>query len=307
MTIYRYFSQDYVGHSKSSAYLLAIASQYIYHDKPPGKAGEAFEERFERYFTMLSQTDPFDVRIYADSPPDSFPYDTEAAVLSNSKLILVVFRGTEGAQAVRDWLTNLHHLMVRAPDSWGKMHVHRGFYAALSTIYQSVRNRVRATRTNNQKVFLTGHSLGGALATLCAFRLQKVGSVNVDGVYTFGAPRVGDLDFANKYNDILKAKTLRWVYKNDFGPQLPVRAGPAAPAPLYVHSGLLNLVKVSGGIDMDAVDLPVGFSPSSILDHDMRRYIATMYSRLSDDARQTAGNPSYLVKSDVGANGYPII
>jgi len=256
---------------------------------------------------MLSQTDPFDVRIYADSPPDSFPYDTEAAVLSNSKLILVVFRGTEGAQAVRDWLTNLHHLMMRAPDSWGKMHVHRGFYAALSTIYQSVRNRVRATRTNNQKVFLTGHSLGGALATLCAFRLQKVCSVNVDGVYTFGAPRVGDLDFANKYNDILKAKTFRWVYKNDFGPQLPVRAGPAAPAPLYVHSGLLNLVKVSGGIDMDAVDLPVGFSPSSILDHDMRRYIATMYSRLSDDARQTAGNPSYLVKSDVGANGYPII
>jgi len=306
MTIFRYFNQDYVGHSKSAAYLLAITSHYVYHDKPPGGAGEAFEDRFQRLFTTLSATDPFTVRVYADSPPDAFPYDTEVAVLSNSKLIIVVFRGTEGAQGVRDWLTNLHHLMLTPPSSWGSLNVHRGFYNALSTIYQSVRNQVRATRTNNQKVFLTGHSLGGALATLCAFRLQKVGSVGVDGVYTFGAPRVGDLDFANQYNDILKSKTFRWVYKNDFAPQLPDRAGLATNRPRYFHSGLLNSVKPDGSIELDHLDLPAGFDASSIADHDMKRYIATMYSRLSNDARQSASNPAYLVKGDVGANGFPV-
>ncbi len=307
MDIFRYFNQDYVGHSKSAAYLLAITSHYVYNDKPPGSVGEVFEERFRRLFVKLSETDPFAVATYTDSPPDAFPYDTEVAVLSNSKLIIVVFRGTEGAQGVRDWLTNLQHGMHKAPSSWGDLRVHKGFYNALSTVYQSVRNRVRETRTANQKVFLTGHSLGGALATLCAFRLHQVGGVTVNGVYTFGAPRVGDLNFANKYNDILKSKTFRWVYKNDFGPQLPIRAGTGPFAPQYVHSGLLNMVKANGSIEMDHVDLPAGFDSSSIADHDMRRYIFTMQSRLSSDVRQSAGNPAYLVKGDIGANGFPTL
>jgi len=309
MDIFRYFREDYDGHSKSSAYLLAIASYYIYNNKPPGSPGEAFEDRFEDLFVKLSETDPFTVQIYADSPPEAFPYDTEVGVLSNSKLIIVAFRGTEGPQAVRDWLTNVQHLMRKAPDSWGtNLGVHKGFYNALSTVYQSVRNRVRETRTNNQKVFITGHSLGGALATLCAFRLQKVGDVDVDGVYTFSAPRVGDLNFANEYNDILRSKTFRWVYKHDFGPQLPIRAGVGPLAHQYVHSGVLNFVRPNGSIEMDHVDnIPAGFDASSVADHDIGRYVVTMYNRLSNDARQSPNNPAYLVKGDIGANSFPVI
>lgn len=53
--------------------------------------------------------------------------------------------------------------------------------------------------------------------------------------------------------------------------------------------------------------MPAGFDSSSIADHDMRRYIFTMQSRLSGDVRQSAGNPAYLVKGDIGANGFPKI
>ncbi len=308
MDIFRYFREDYDGHSKSSAYLLAITSHYIYNNGPPGGDGETFEGRFENLFTTLSKTDPFMVQIYADSPPEAFPYDTEVGVLSNSKMIIVAFRGTEGPTGFRDWLTNIKHLMRKAPDSWGtNLNVHKGFYSALSTVYQSVRNKVRSTRTNNQKVFLTGHSLGGALATLCAFRFQKVGDVDVNGVYTFGAPRVGDLNFANEYNDILKSKTFRWVYKNDFGPQLPIRAGVGPLAPQYIHSGVLNFVRPNGNIEMDHVDTPAGFDASSIADHNIKRYIFTMQSRLSSKARQSTSNPAYLVKGDIGLNGFPVI
>ena len=47
----------------------------------------------------------------------------------------------------------------------------------------------------NKKVFVTGHSLGGAMAVLCAYRLQEKAKIDVYGVYTYGCPRVGNLQF----------------------------------------------------------------------------------------------------------------
>jgi triacylglycerol lipase len=296
--IYRYFREDYDGHSKANAYLLALLSHYIYKEKLPGSG--TFETRFKGLFQDLSDTDPFNVETFTEALP--FPYDTEVGILSNSRVVLVVFRGTEGVTAIKDWITNSKHLMLDAPDDWGNVKLHNGFYNALSQVYQGVRSEVRSRRTNNQKVFLTGHSLGGALATICAYRFQKVGGVPVAGVYVFGAPRVGDIGFANAYNNLLKDKTFRWVKNLDFASTLPDYAPPPLPTTRYYNVGSLNFIKANGNIEMDHVEFePVGIPSTS--DHDMANYCRTMHARLSKDKRQSAANPEYLVQSDVPATG----
>jgi pimeloyl-ACP methyl ester carboxylesterase len=297
--IFRYFREDHdEGHSKSSAYLLALLCHYVYDGRPPGKG--PFESDFTALVQALSATDMFEVMTFTEAGP--FPYDTEAVVLSNARLILVVFRGTEGAAAFRDWLTNGKHLMHACPASWGSVKAHRGFYNALSTVYQGVRNEVRSRRTNDQKVFLAGHSLGGALATLCAYRFEKVGGVPVTGVYVFGSPRVGDIAFANAYKDLLGSRTFRWVKNLDFASKLPVFAGAPLPSTQYHHVGQLNFINAKGKIEMDAVDSNPGLGYNTT-DHDMPAYVKVMQSRLSTVTRKSATDPDYLVRGDVPATG----
>jgi triacylglycerol lipase len=297
--IFRYFREDYEeGHSKSSAYLLALLSAYVYKGRPPGSG--PFESTFKKFVQELSKTDPFEVLSFTETGP--FPYDTEAVVLSNARLILVVFRGTEGLTAVQDWVTNAKHLMHVCPTSWGAVKAHRGFYNALSTVYQGVRDEVRSRRKNNQKVFLTGHSLGGALAQLCAYRFQKVGGVPVSGVYVFGSPRFADITLANAYNALLGDKTFRWVKDLDFASKLPVYAGAALPSTKYHHVGQLNFINAQGKIQMNAVDSNPGLGYNTV-HHDMPAYVKVMQSRLSTVTRKSPTNPDYLVRSDVPASG----
>jgi len=298
MDIYRYFRGNYDGHSKSTAYLLALPSLYIYKDHPPGLG--TFESRFKFLFENLSTSDPFEIEIYNES--GTIPYDTEVAILSNSSIVIVVFRGTEGPTAIKDWLTNAQHWMTAVPDSWGsgkKISVHKGYYNALSEVYQSVREIVRDRQQNgDRKVFLTGHSLGGALATLCAYRFQKVGGIDVSGVYTFGAPRVGDKEFSIQYS-ILHNKTFRWVNNDDFAAKMPDHAPPLPlTEPKYYHVGQLNHIYQNKSVKLNHGDFEPG-PELSISDHNMAGYCAIMWNRLSNKERSNQSDPDWLVKGDV--------
>eukprot|EP01064_Diplonema_japonicum_P027799 TRINITY_DN4102_c0_g1_i1.p1 TRINITY_DN4102_c0_g1~~TRINITY_DN4102_c0_g1_i1.p1 ORF type:complete len:397 (+),score=54.95 TRINITY_DN4102_c0_g1_i1:88-1191(+) len=96
-----------------------------------------------------------------------------------------------------------------------------------------------------KRVVVTGHSLGGALATLYGVHLKKslkkfgVCPTSVDfKVITFGSPRVGDRDFALHTNDVLTRggvpgyEHLRWVHESDIVPRVP-----GAWLSGYVHTG----------------------------------------------------------------------
>jgi hypothetical protein len=79
-------------------------------------------------------------------------------------------------------------------------------------------------------VWFTGHSLGGALATLAAGRYERAPEV-----YTFGAPRVGD----GEYVESLDTPVYRIVNGRDVVPKLPVR-GP------YRHAGAEKYIDGEG-------------------------------------------------------------
>lgn len=92
--------------------------------------------------------------------------------------------------------------------------VHRGFY----NIYLSIRHQLWLWRKryNIPIVFITGHSLGGALSTLCAFDFNNVNPIH----YSFASPRVGNREFANKFNKLLPY-SCSIVNTCDIVPQLP--------------------------------------------------------------------------------------
>ena len=120
----------------------------------------------------------------------------------------VIFPGTSSCA---DWITDFK--FRREP--WFEGSVHRGFRAA----YESVERQIRERIPCHSKVIIAGHSLGGALATLCAHSIN--GFVRVENVFTFGSPRVGNGTFVRSYNKHLGDVTARIVNAHDPVPYVP--------------------------------------------------------------------------------------
>lgn len=115
-------------------------------------------------------------------------------------IVVVSFRGTEADQwsdikvDVKMWKTGL-------AEGWGS--VHKGFHAAYGSVRELLTDKLAEVDGAEIGVWITGHSLGGALATLLAadlMRQMEAGrALALRGVYTFGSPRVGDNAFAARF------------------------------------------------------------------------------------------------------------
>ena len=110
----------------------------------------------------------------------------------DSNTVYVVFRGTESPD---DWLANIELRHVPQQHGWGN--VEEGFNRVYAPCSQVIIAAIRDAEA--AQVLVAGHSLGGALATLCAADLKS--TLNIDPtVYTLASPRVGDVAFANRFN-----------------------------------------------------------------------------------------------------------
>ena len=147
------------------------------------------------------------------------PIDTQGFVVGNQDTIVVAFRGTQTNEPL-DWITDAKFLPVGGPGGFGL--VHQGFHLALNVVFPQLLAAIERLRDNGQSIWFTGHSLGGALALLAAWRV-KVESGDkhwAQGVYTFGQPCIGDRVFATKYDGLLQSRTFRFVNHNDLVPRL---------------------------------------------------------------------------------------
>jgi hypothetical protein len=107
----------------------------------------------------------------------------------NRKLAVVAFRGTDASDPT-DLADDAEFLQTKWPPSGL---VHRGFAEALDHILPNV------TAAMNQvqgRILFAGHSLGAAIATLLASIRWP------DFLYTFGSPRVGDVQFVSTLNGL---------------------------------------------------------------------------------------------------------
>ncbi|KPM38808.1 hypothetical protein AK830_g7730 [Neonectria ditissima] len=150
------------------------------------------------------------------------------------KEIVISIRGSSN---IRNWITNLDFGQKSCSALVSGCGVHSGFQEAWDEIAAAAKAAVVAARTANPSyaVVATGHSLGGAVATLAAAYLRKAG-IPMD-LYTFGSPRVGDADFADFVSGQAGAE-YRVTHAADPVPRLPpIIFGYRHTSPEYWLSG----------------------------------------------------------------------
>jgi hypothetical protein len=145
---------------------------------------------------------------------------------------VLAFRGTDPI-TLPNWLTDAIVQLVVREEYVGR--VHHGFSAVLNRTWDKVQS-VLEEAVEDRPLFLTGHSMGGALAVLTACRLAKAGRPPV-AVYTFGSPRIGDRAFCAAY----ALPTYRIVNRLDLVPELPLRSVAAiVPRRTVARARLMN-------------------------------------------------------------------
>ncbi|ADB19106.1 lipase class 3 [Pirellula staleyi DSM 6068] len=145
--------------------------------------------------------------------------ETQCFVALTPEIALVAFRGTESRG---DWLRNIN--VAGRTREYGV--THRGFLGA----FQAVESRLRSALSGiaGQTLILTGHSLGGALATVMAAEWQHF--MPASWGVTFGQPAVGRGSFRMFFSQNYSGKFFRFVNDDDIVPRVP---------PGYEHVGRL--------------------------------------------------------------------
>ena len=111
---------------------------------------------------------------------------TQAILVSFKNFIVLSFRGTE-ATSIKDIKSDANG-KTTACETGGK--IHTGFKEAYDHVGFDIEKKLNESKLQNKSLFITGHSLGGALATVAAKKLTHKGGIAA--CYTFGSPRVGD-------------------------------------------------------------------------------------------------------------------
>ena len=154
--------------------------------------------------------------------------DTQCFVATTPEIALVSFRGTESRG---DWLRNIN-VPGRTRD-YGV--VHRGFLGA----FQAIESRLRSVLAgmSGKKLILTGHSLGGAIATVMAAEWQNF--MPAYWVVTFGQPAVGSGAFRMFFLQRYSRNFFRFVNNDDIVSRVP---------PGYQHVGRLFHFNARGNL-----------------------------------------------------------
>eukprot|EP01129_Flabellula_baltica_P008307 TRINITY_DN3289_c0_g1_i2.p1 TRINITY_DN3289_c0_g1~~TRINITY_DN3289_c0_g1_i2.p1 ORF type:complete len:219 (+),score=35.07 TRINITY_DN3289_c0_g1_i2:26-658(+) len=113
---------------------------------------------------------------------------------SVNRTIDIVFRGTDN---IAGWIVDFTFIQVPYGGAQGAK-VHKGFYNDYLSVKHTVLDYFRKAQTHcpSCHVYVTGHSLGAALATLGALDVRKETSLPVS-LINFGSPRVGNHVFSN--------------------------------------------------------------------------------------------------------------
>jgi hypothetical protein len=204
--------EDAEGDIRNAEYL-SVASELAYLNAEEGAA--AFKERLGLEGTLHSVG------------------NTQAWVLHDDANIVVAFRGTESPtslEGIKDWLlTDAMNLLILPEGRLGLdlaaagvgARFHQGFVNALADIWPEVLSATKAAlESRDRPLWLTGHSLGGALAVLAGWMFLR-NTINICQIYTFGGPMVGNEEASRALDAKFDGRLYRYVNLLDPVPYLP--------------------------------------------------------------------------------------
>lgn len=172
----------------------------------------------------LSQDARLDEELLSNKYPESIFIenkitDTQGFILKDiDNNLIISFRGT---QQIKDLLTDFNAWQQVIPygNYHSKIRVHAGVLSAYKSVRGTILEHVSSNKHNIDDIYITGHSLGGALAIFCAVDIQY--NYNLKPiVYISGNPAVGNKEFVRSYNKRVP-DTIRTYLKKDIVPKLP--------------------------------------------------------------------------------------
>ena len=146
---------------------------------------------------------------------------SQAFLAKNDEFAVLAFRGTQ-PDKWEDIRTDIRILKLRTVD--GRVHI--GFKSAFDDVKDAITEELRK-HLGKMPLYITGHSLGAALATVATQEIEEEFNDLVAACYTFGSPRVGD----GKYEKAIKVPFYRIVNSTDIVTLLPFLLGS------FVHVG----------------------------------------------------------------------
>lgn len=151
-------------------------------------------------------------------------YNNYCLIRDKDNKVELCFKSSANA---RDLSTSLNNNLVRYDEYGWYNHkenlvkgcmVHRGYKRFWLGMRQHLLNYIEVSKN----IYITGHSMGGAIAILAAYDLSLNG-LNVKEVVTFGAPKIGNDKFVENYNILLTNKTIQFQIVFDPITIFPVR------------------------------------------------------------------------------------
>jgi triacylglycerol lipase len=172
--------------------------------------------------------------------------------------VFLIFRGTISDQ---EWFHNIGISLVPywLPD-FGK--IHDGFLLTYNLLHAAIKESLDDVAPRS-KLFIAGHSLGGALATIALPDVEARIGRKVVALYTYGSPRVGDNSFVTAFNRNYAEKSFRIINTSDMVGLIPPPASIAGTVGGYFSH----------------VDTPVVFTVQHddvVKNHEMKTYLSAL-------------------------------
>jgi len=155
--------------------------------------------------------------------------EVEGFIAKKKDWLYIAFHHTD---SFKDALNDIRAKKIRCFENG--VRIHRGFLMCYEKVANKIYNGLLRNDVDN--ILITGHSMGAAIATICAYDLSETYCKLNAYCITTGSPRVGNYKFRREFNKAFKGNAIRLVNGNDIVAQLP---------PwwlLYFHCGKLERI-----------------------------------------------------------------
>jgi len=172
--------------------------------------------------------------------------EMQAMLVRNKDFAVLAFRGTQPTvkeDVLADLkayktptLASLTATINKYKDDTAGGKLHAGFVDGYNALALEILDTLTLRENSLLPLYITGHSLGGALATVATYRLEKVIGDRIAACYTYGSPRVGNGDYKKDF----KSAIYRMVHSTDIVTLVPSFG--------YSHAGDPRFISFNGEV-----------------------------------------------------------